>query len=526
MKTIQLSALALLLSTLSAGTFAGETKTDVIKLSAGPVSGKTESGTRVFMGIPYAAPPTGKLRWSPPQEAPAWTEVKLATSFAPSCPQPKQQPDGNFSEDCLYLNVWTPAKKAGERLPVMVWIHGGGFNFGSSSLPEYDGGNLARKGVVVVTINYRLGPLGYLVHPSLSGESEHNVSGNYGLLDQIAALQWVRKNIAAFGGDTEHVTLFGQSAGSRSVSLQMISPLSKGLFHRAIAESGGPIIGSEYLSPNFNGDIENAGAMGQKLAAKLNCDKAADIPACMRAKSAQEVIAAAACKTDLFDDGGMFFAPVFDSWVLPENPLTAYSSGQQHTVPLITGSTLNEGNIYLTNEPNLPVKKYVSFLKTKFPDSYAEALALFPVRQGEYANHALDNFITVAANAQPARLIAQAMKQKKVKAYLYQFTRRPDTAMTRKLGVHHGVELAYVFGNMKKSDGYTDTDLELSHEMMAYWVNFARTGDPNGKGHLNWPQYDGKSDINLEFSDTIRINNHLFRKESDFISRQSIFRTK
>ncbi len=174
-----------------------------------------------------------------------------------------QKDEGNFSDDCLYLNVWTPAKQPDAKLPVMVWIHGGGFNFGSASLPEYYGLNLARKGVVVVTINYRLGPLGFLVHPLLSKESVHNTSGNYALLDQIAALKWVQRNIAAFGGDPGTVTIFGQSAGSRSVSLLLISPMAQGLFHRAIAQSGGPIIGSEYLNPVFNGDMAGVSKMGR-----------------------------------------------------------------------------------------------------------------------------------------------------------------------------------------------------------------------------------------------------------------------
>ncbi|MCX5826638.1 MAG: carboxylesterase family protein [Deltaproteobacteria bacterium] len=503
------------------GIFATEKIPDIIQLHSGPISGEVEDGVRVFMGIPYAAPPVGELRWKPPQAVAAWNQVRNATAFSPSCPQPKQQDAGKFSEDCLYLNVWTPAKKPGERLPVMVWIHGGAFNFGSPAQPEYNGRNLAEKGVVVVTINYRLGPLGFLVHPLLSKESDHNTSGNYGLLDQIAALKWVQKNIAAFGGDPERVTIFGQSAGSRSVSLQMISPLSAGLFHRAIAESGGPIIGSEYLNPVFNGNMANVSKMGQKLAAKLGCDKDEDALTAMRAKSAQEIVAAADCKTSVFEEG-LFFAPVFDGWVLPKDPLAAFSGGKQHDVPIIVGSTLNEGTLYLADEKDLTVGKYKSFLKARFADNYGKAFAMFPANQAKDVVPAIDHFLTVAANAQPARFVAQSMELKKSRAYLYQFTRLPDTAMARKLGVHHGAELAYVFGNMNKSDGYDDTDIELSEQMMAYWVNFARTGNPNGQGLVDWPAYKSKSDLNLEFSDTIKTNKHLFKEECDFINQQSI----
>lgn len=496
---------------------------DVIRIDSGPVAGISEGDVRTFLGIPYAAPPVGALRWKPPEAPAEWTTTRSATAFGPACPQPGQQEGSNFSEDCLYLNVWTPAKKSDAKLPVMVWIHGGGFNFGSASLPEYYGLNLARKGVVVVTINYRLGPLGFLVHPLLSKESARNTSGNYALLDQIAALKWVRRNIAAFGGDTENVTLFGQSAGSRSVSLLLISPMAQGLFHRAIAQSGGPIIGSEYLNPLFNGDMASVSKMGQELAVRLGCDTSPDVLAAMRSKSAREVIVTGDVQTSLFAEG-LFFAPVFDGRVLPQNPLTAFSGGKQHDVPIIVGSTANEGTIYLISEKNLTVAKYQSFLKARFGDNAGKAFAMFPAYQAEDVAPTIDRFLTVAANAQPARFMAQSVEGMKSRAYLYHFTRLPDTAMTRKLKVHHGVDLAFVFGNMKKSDGYTDTDLKLAEQMMQYWVNFAKTGNPNGAGLPDWPAYERSTDLNLEFSDTLRIQKNLYRKESDFIDEMSIYR--
>ncbi len=496
---------------------------DIIKLDSGPIRGKIEDGVRIFSGVPYAAPPVGELRWKPPQAVTSWTQVRNSTDFGPSCPQQKQQDSGKFSEDCLHLNIWTITKTPDERLPVMVWIHGGAFNFGSGSQPEYNGRNLAKKGVVLVTINYRLGPLGFLVHPLLSKESTHNTSGNYGLLDQIAALKWVQKNIAAFGGNPDRVTIFGQSAGSRSVSLLMVSPMAKGLFHRAIAESGGPIIGSEYLSPNFNGNMANVSKMGQKLTARLGCDKAEDVLAAMRIRSAQEWVETADCKTDLFDDEALFFAPVFDNWVLPENPVDAYSLRQQHDVPIIVGSTLNEGTLYLADEKDLSIEKYKSFLKSRFADNSGKAFEMFPAYKAEDVAPAIDHFLTIAANAQPARFVAQSMEHKKSRAYLYQFTRLPDTATARKLGVHHGAELAYVFGNMNESDGYNNTDRTLSNQMMDYWVNFAGTGNPNGQDIAYWPAYKSKSDINMEFSNTIHTNKNLYKKECDFISRMMLF---
>ena len=501
---------------------AGEAAEAAVTIASGPIRGQAADGLRRFLGIPYAAPPVGTLRWQPPQSVAAWTAPRDCTHFGPACPQPRQRPDGASSEDCLTLNVWTPATRPGEKLPVMVWIHGGAFNFGASSQPEYDGANLARHGVVVVTINYRLGPLGFFVHPRLAAASDRHVSGNYGLLDQIAALTWVRQNIAAFGGDAGNVTIFGQSAGARSVSLLVLSPLAKGLFHRAIAQSGGPILGSEYLNPAFNGDMAAVSAMGQKLADRLGCSAATEVLACLRKKSAQEVVTAAACSTGLFDTG-LFFAPVLDGRVLPDNPLTAYAAGRQQAVPMIVGSTRNEGTLYLAEEKNLTLEKYKTFLNARFGAEATSALAMFPAKRDADVPAAIDHVIAVAANAQPARFVASSQARLGVPAYLYQFTRRPDTDKARTLGAHHGADLAYVFGNMSPADGYTDTDKALSDTMLAYWVQFAKTGNPNGQGLPPWPQYESVSDKNMDFGDTVSVKEHLYKKQCDYIRIHSRF---
>ena len=519
-KRLKLAATALLLVFMVVGSCSGQEEQDVILLDSGPIRGKAVGEVRAFLGIPYAAPPLGELRWKPPARPAPWAMVKECQAFGPACPQKGAT---HCSEDCLSLNVWTPARSPRERLPVMVWIHGGGFNFGSTSMPEYDGRNLAKKGVVVVTVNYRLGPLGFLVHPLLSKESAQGSSGNYGLLDQIAALKWVQRNIAAFGGDPQRVTLFGQSAGSRSVTLLLISPLSAGLFHGAIAQSGGPILGSEYLTPAFDGDMKNVSKMGEELVTRLGCDGARDKLAAMRAKSPQEVLDAADCKTGIFDDGRIFFAPVFDSWVLPEHALTAYPAGRQHDVPLIIGSTLNEGNVYLVHELDLSLAKYWSYLRARFADA-AQAFEMFPAREPKEAAIALDKLVTVAVVAQPARFVAQSMARTHSQAYLYQFTRLPGTATAQKMGVFHGIDIRYVFGNLDRADGYNEADLSLSNKMMDYWTNFARTGNPNGEGLADWPAYSADSDINLEFSDRPHARRHLFQQECDFINRQAAHR--
>jgi len=524
--TFILAALLSLLACAATG-LAAQGKPGVVRLDSGTISG-TSSGTssgiadgglRAYLGIPYAAPPVGALRWKPPQPVAAWKGTRPCTQFGPACPQPKQDPKGNYSEDCLSLNVWTPARKAGARLPVMVWVHGGGFNFGASSQAEYHGANLAKQGVVVVTLNYRLGPLGYLAHPGLDGESARGTSGNYGLLDQIAALKWVRRNIASFGGDAANVTIFGQSAGSRSVSLLLLAPGSRGLFRRAIAQSGGPILGSQYLNPAFNGDKAAVSKMGVELARRLGCQEGSGTLACMRAKTAREVVAAAACDTGLFAEE-IFFAPVFDGGVLPKDPVAAFRTGRQHAVPVITGSTANEGALYLTGEKDLGLPRYATFLKARFGAHAREALAVFPAAADADVPAAIDRVITVGANAEPARFTAGNAAMTGSRAWVFHFTRVPATRLAKTGGAHHGVDLAYVFGNLEEPGAYTDTDQALSRTVMGYWVNFAKSGDPNGPGLPAWPAFTENADAHMEFGDVVRSGVGLFRNECRFIEEQ------
>jgi len=492
-----------------------------VRLDSGAISGKVSDGVRSYLGIPYAEPPVGELRWKAPRPPEPWKGIRDATAYGKACPQTGPL-EASSDEDCLTLNVFAPVREGGGKLPVMVWIHGGGFTFGASSQPEYEGSELARQGVVVVTVNYRLGPLGFLVHPGLAAESESGASGNYGLLDQMEALTWVRRNIAAFSGDPDNVTIFGQSAGSRSVSLLTLSNLARGLFRRAIAQSGGPIIGSEYLSPAFNGDMKAVSAMGSTLSERLGCSGQAGEIACMRSKSAKEVLAATATETSIFKDG-LFFAPVFDGAVLPRDPAAALADAGFPHVPMIVGSTGNEGTTYLRGESGLTTAKYEAFLKARFGAAWRDALAVFPAPADTDVPKAIDRFITVAVNAQPARYEARALESAGVLAWLYRFTRVPETDRAREMGAFHGVDLAYVFGNMKDSNGYNQTDRDLSKQMMAYWVNFARTGDPNGPGLPQWPAYRAATDQSLDLSDSVRLESGLYRQECDFIDWTSRF---
>ena len=484
-------------------------------LDSGPVRGRLEEGLEVFRGIPYAAPPVGPLRWRPPLPVAPWTEPRDCGAFGPSCPQPGQKETERYDEDCLTLNVWTPSRSPGAGLPVMVWIHGGAFHFGSSSQREYQGAQLARMGVVVVTLNYRLGPLGFLVHPELDRESEHRTSGNYGLLDQIAALKWVRRNIAAFGGDPDRVTLFGQSAGSRSVGLLVLSPLARGLFRRAIAQSGGPLVGSEYLNPQFDGNRERVSRMGEELATRL-CGNRRDVLGTLRALPARDIVQAEDCRTGLFDEG-LFFAPVFDGRVLPSDPLAVLKKGIPHPVPMILGSTLNEGTLYLQGEKDLSLPRYDAFLQARFGPRKDQARGIFPAREDSQVPGAMDRVLTVGANAWPARLMARSLERRGVRAYLYQFTRRPRTELALRLGAHHGVDLAYVFGNLDPPEAYDPLDREISRQVMGAWVRFAATGDPNGPGLPEWRPYTAASEEYLEFGDATGPRRHLYRREGDFL---------
>ncbi len=372
-----------------AGVACGSSGLKQVELDSGPITGERlkhdDVEIWVFRGVPYAAPPVGDLRWKPPQPVQSWSKPRACTSFGPSCPQPGQGGSfyidvlavGSTDEDCLYLNVWSPAESSDERLPVMVWIHGGSFETGSGSMAIYDGRNLAARGVVVVTINYRLGPFGFLAHPSLSAESPHGVSGNYGLLDQIAALEWIQRNIAGFGGDPGNVTVFGESAGAISILDLLVSPLASGLFHRAISQSG--ILLDDGFGVSTTGTLEQGESAGEAFAARLGVSDSSDALARLRTKTADELLAAmtaVAPGTALLEQG-LVWKPVADGYVLPDRPSRLWAAGERHNVPLLIGSNADEGNTFLSG---LSVAKgdYESLMAQIFGMHVQEALALYP----------------------------------------------------------------------------------------------------------------------------------------------------
>ena len=492
---------------------------DTIKVDGGVISGTTADGVRSFKGIPFAAPPVGELRWKAPQKVVPWKGVRKCEAFGPDCPQ-APYPAGSMyyspprmqSEDCLYLNVWTAAK-AGDKRPVMVWIHGGALTRGSGATRTYDGTAFAKKGVLLVTVNYRLGPLGYLAHPDLTAESPHNSSGNYGVLDQIAALRWVQKNIAAFGGDPRNVTIFGESAGSWSVNVLVASPLAKGLFHRAIGQSGGSFGPMTYLKedkPRLTA-AEKVGAAFAKAAG-------ADSIKGLRAIPAEKII-------EIFnnDAEGKKFrtSPTVDGWVLPDEIRNIFAKGKQNDVPVIVGSNANEMTS-LTVPATVPksLEDYHKRVETLYGEATRDFDALYPVKSNDDIAAAYLGSLRDVSFTLPMRTWARMTSTGRSKAYLYFFSHVPPNPNSKYLGAYHAGEIAYVFNNLNPQNPLLqETDRKLAETMSNYWVNFARTGDPNGKGLPKWAPYKTSDEPYMDFGDAVQLRNHLLKAQLDFLEQ-------
>ncbi len=520
MKRTALTALAAAVAIATA--YVNAMVPEQVRIDSGMVAG-TASGqptVRVFKGIPFAAPPLGENRWKAPQPVAKWDGVRKADAFGAPCaagaPNPGRGGGGRGaaapgaaaqapaapaapreparSEDCLYLNVWTSANSAGDKRPVMVWIYGGGFTGGSGGLAWYDGENLAAKGPVIVTLNYRLGSLGFFAHPELAKESGHNASGNYGMMDAIAALQWVKRNISAFGGDPNNVTIAGESAGAIMVGAILGSPQAKGLYHRAIAESGGWM----GLTMGRMASGQTAQANGVKTMEALGVKTIAEL----RAKPMNELTGLSA--------GGL----IVDGYLIPEDVSITFMNGKQHAVDVLTGSNKDEANFGVCpgaggrgGGPALTAETFKTNAQRKFGEAADEYLKLYPV--------ASDADAAPAAHVACADEINWNMRQWAVaqskagkKAYTYFFTRIPTlNGGPSPNGATHTAEISYAWNNPKgqATQTWNEVDTKLADTMSSYWVNFITKGDPNGNGLPEWPEFkDLNSGRVMVLGDTVQ----------------------
>ena len=464
----------------------------------------TDKSIWAFKGIPFAAPPVGQLRWRDPRPVAAWQGVKKTNHFGPSCVQTITEngfgpwtsefvTHGEVSEDCLDLNVWTPAKSKAERLPVYVFLYGGGFSSGSAEVPVYDGEGLARKGLVVVTINYRVGILGFLAHPELTKESGYNASGNYGLLDQIAALRWVRDNIAAFGGDPSRVTIAGQSAGSMSVHFLTVSPLARGLFHRAIAESGGSGVGASGGGLMMGSrTLATAQTDGVKFAAAKGASSLSDLRAMSWQKLMEPVPG-----TDPGPAGMLRFSPIVDGYALPESPLDAMAHGKLNDVPTLTGCNTGEiGGSLLGPLPRLTAEEFQKQAKQRYGSLTDEFLKLYPATNDEQA---LTSRAMSSRDESLVSLYLWAQKRSqlaKTKTFIYLWDHTLPGPNADRYGAFHTSEVPYVLNTLYTSDRpFTESDRKIADRMSSYWAAFASSGDPNRQGLPLWPAVNEKREV-------------------------------
>jgi len=481
-----------------------------VKIANGELEGVNESGIKTFKGVPFAAPPVGNLRWREPQPVVNWNGVRKADKFGPRAMQLPVFGDMNFrsngmSEDCLYLNVWTPSKNGNEKLPVLVYFYGGGFIAGDGSEPRYDGESLARRGIVTVTVNYRLGIFGFFVHPELTKESTHHASGNYGLLDQSAALVWVQKNIAAFGGDPKKVTIAGESAGSFSVSAQMASPLSKNIIAGAIGESG------SLLGLNPTASLKDAEKYGTDFAANIKANSLADL----RAVPAEDLLKATA-------KGGRFPVCV-DGYFFPKSPLEIFQSGQQAHVPLLVGWNSQENSYQsIIGDSKPTIENYKKGVEKMYGDKSTDVLRVYNASTDEEVEQiatalAGDRFIGYSTWKWSD--VQSKTGQRPVYRYLYARPRPQmrsemgnataglaggvirDTSSNKKptpppaKGAVHSAEIEYALGNLSTNRVYDwqPEDYAVSEIMQTFFVNFIKTGNPNGLGVPEWKAVDNKS---------------------------------
>lgn len=504
----------------SAEPFGQSTVTETIRTENGLISGvyNSDKSVKIFAGLPYAAPPVGNLRWKAPQPAKSWSGVKAADHFS-NCAMQNEVPtiikqlyysrlgtdalsdaaiknNEPISEDCLYLNVWASAKSNVKKQPVIVYIHGGSFTSGSGSIDIYNGESMAKKGAVFVTMNYRVGIFGFMSHPDLTKESDYNASGNYGILDQIAALKWVKRNIEAFGGDPNNITVAGESAGSMSVSVLVASPLAKGLFQHAIGESGA-IFGSRGVKGGPSLTLKEAEDVGVNFVSSQN-------------KTSIEELRKIPAKDLLKASKNVSTRPIIDGYVLPDTIYNIFAKGKQNDVPILIGSNANEGALFVTlpwpENGAVSAEKFKEQVRATYKDKADEFLKLFPCNTDDEAiksqvESGTDQWFSWHMHTW-AKLQTETGKSK---VYLYYFNHaQPGPANWKELGATHGFEIPYAYDNLRLFDlQFTEADKKIANIMSSYWFNFAKTGNPNGDSLPRWTCYDDKSDKVMSIGDYI-----------------------
>ncbi len=484
----------------------------LLKLTNGKIEGtyNSDKTVRSFKAVPYAMPPTGSRRWKAPQPVNEWSGIRNCTEYSASAMQSKPvpfmcwseefiAPPEPLSEDCLYLNIWTSAKEKRDKMPVFVWIHGGALTSGGASCAVYDGEEMAKKGVVFVSINYRLGVFGFMAHTELSTESGHKASGNYGFLDQIEALKWIQKNIAEFGGDPKNVTIAGQSAGSFSVNALVASSLARGLFHRAIAESGA------MFANRMGKNLEDAETQGDMLMQRCLAKNIME----MRLKPAEDIL-------NLANGKGMErFGAVLDGYVLPKDLKTHFENGKHNDVPLLTGWVTGDGALMGTSP--ITVEKFKQQAKEKYGDKADDFLKVFTANTDEEAKTSQNRLALCQFAAFQSHLWAGF--HKKNKSYLYQFSHvPPDKPNFPNYGAFHTSEVPYALHTLKQwKRDWQKTDYDLEQTMSDYWVNFAKTGNPNGADLPEWKSYDKETGQIMELGDKVFMQSETFKKAFDFL---------
>jgi len=535
-KSFSVLALALWTSLLTTVLSSAEKQRPRVRIDAGSLRGVLEDDIAVFRGIPYAAPPVGDLRWRPPQRVAAWSGVRDASRFGHACPQKlgaypgwadRHFAETGIDEDCLTLNIWAPADRDAELLPVMFYIHGGNMQFGSGTMPVYDGSVLARHGVVLVTINYRIGYLGRFAHPAMSRVQAGEPLANYGVFDQIAALEWVQRNIAAFGGDPDRVTIFGHSAGGVSVNVLMITPQSKNLFHAAIAQGSGILLDANQhaFEPGPPGAANRSReAYGEDFVERfaLKADGDTQLLAKLRALSWEPIV-------EYQTKRQVPFNPVVDGRVVFDHVARVFERGEQHDVPYIGGANSWEWN----QIADIPlIGKW--FLGGALIDGLSdEDLAIF---DDQWTRIGLSQrWFAEGLFLNSTRYLGKQMANVPAPAWLYHITYVNERLRGKIPGAVHGLEVAFIFGHVAAHPEYqrpeeaaseppTDADRAFGDTLRAYWLNFAKTGDPNGPGLPEWPRYEAETDLTLVMDEEMKPTAGLYKESLDFLEKRALIR--